>query len=370
MVNMATSPTNSRGAWPGFRTALVLFALLVPWSSPGQTTNRPTDAAVVYQGRLRVANQPFHGLGQFKFSILDDQGAAALSTGAVSLSVSNGFYTVRLGGASPDMPGFDEALLRTNRTPKLRIWFHGEDGAWRQAGEDVPLPTVGQSAPAPADTQTAILSELKQIRALLAQQAQYPQRPAPPPPAEPQIVTVSVAHAPSLGSTNAPLALVEFTDFECPYCSKFQTESFPKLMKEYVDTGKLRVFSRNLTMSFHAQAEPAAKAAIQASRQGKFWPMRDNLFAARGALSLEAITRAAREAGVDPGSIPSSQTNAEVAAELRQDLQDARAAGLRATPSFVIGTLADGKVTGLQIVGAQPYAVFEAEIQKRLAARK
>ena len=113
MVNMATSPTNSRCAFPGFRMALVLLATLVSWNSPGQTTNRPTDAAVVYQGRLRVANQPFHGLGQFKFSILDDQGAAALSTGAVSLSVSNGFYTVRLGGASPDMPGFDEALLRT-----------------------------------------------------------------------------------------------------------------------------------------------------------------------------------------------------------------------------------------------------------------
>jgi protein-disulfide isomerase len=68
---------------------------------------------------------------------------------------------------------------------------------------------------------------------------------------------------PSLGSTNAPLALVEFTDFECPFCIRLQTETFP--LKAYVETGQLRLFSRNPAMSFHAQAEPAARAATCAA---------------------------------------------------------------------------------------------------------
>ena len=94
--------------------------------------------------------------------------------------------------------------------------------------------------------------------------------------------------------------LVEFTDFQCPYCITFQREVFAALKTKYVETGKLRLFSRNVPQVFHPQAGPAAKAARCAEAQGKFWPMRERLLAAQGAyvVALLVVALAAWRTGV------------------------------------------------------------------------
>ena len=120
-----------------------------------------------------------------------------------------------------------------------------------------------------------------------------------------------------------------------------------------MDTGKLRVVSHNLPLPFHSFAGPAARAAICADAQGMFWPMREKLFSAGNALSVEVINQVAQNVGLDAAKFAACVTNKETA---------------EATPTFVLGRDVAGKVTGLRIIGAQPYATFATEINRMLAA--
>src|SRR6266704_1199611 len=102
-----------------------------------------------------------------------------------------------------------------------------------------------------------ILNELRQIRQLLEKQAKAPQ------PQGEQITRakVNLDGFAMLGSKDAPLTMVEFTDYQCPFCQRFHVTSFPDLKKEYIDTGKVRFFSRDMPLDFHANAMRAAEAA-------------------------------------------------------------------------------------------------------------
>ena len=177
------------------------------------------------------------------------------------------------------------------------------------------------------------------------------------------MVSVSVAGAPSLGSADAPLVLVEFTDFQCPYCIEFQ-KVFETLKTKYVDTGRLRVVSRNVPQVFHPLAGPAARAALCAEQQGRFWEMRARLFAANGELSPEALRKAAADAGLEAGKCEACLAGAEVAKALDDDSKDAQAAGIVATPTLVLGKQTGDQVTGVKLVGAQPLVRLEIEMRK------
>jgi len=315
-----------------------------------------------YQGRLSISGTPFNGVTGFKFGLINGQGTEVWSSQKIVLQVTHGVYAVRLGD-SQQAPPISTAVLR--ETPlKLRIWLDRNEKGWATLGEDVPIAYETMPAPAlGASEGNAILAELRAIHALLAGQQKPASAPDPP-----QIVTVSIAGAPSLGKAEAPLVLVEFTDFQCPFCIKFQNEVFAQLKTNYVDTGKLRVVSHNLPLAFHTFAGPAARAAICAEAQGKFWPMREKLFAAGHALSSETINQIVQDVRLDAATYAVCATNQETAAALLKDGQEAKAAAIEATPSFVLGRAVAGKVTGLKIIGAQPYANFAAEINKMLAA--
>ena len=130
----------------------------------------------------------------------------------------------------------------------------------------------------------AIVSELKQIRLLLEkQEAQLARAVAPQPsaaPAPPQKVQMSVGNGwYSLGRPDAPVTLVEFGDYQCPFCKQFHTTAYSDLKKNYIDTGKVRFVSRDLPLEFHPFALRAAEAARCAGDQGKYWEMRDALYA-------------------------------------------------------------------------------------------
>jgi protein-disulfide isomerase len=326
-------------------------------------TGQALAEVINYQGRLSVNGVPVNGISRFKFALVGEQGAAVWSSQEIILQVNHGVYAVRLGD-SAQAPTISEALLHQGTPVKLRIWFDRNEKGWARVGDDILVSRENAAPPiAGGGEGSAMLAELREIHALLAGQNKGEH-----PPEAPQIVTVSIVGAPSLGKAGAPLVLVEFTDFQCPFCIKFQNEVFARLKTNYVDTGKLRIVSHNLPLAFHSFAGPAARAAICADAQGLFWPMREKLFAAGKSLSDEAINQVARDVGLDAAKFAACVTNKDTADVLLRDGQEAKTAAIEATPTFVLGRDVAGKVTGLKIIGAQPYAAFASEIDKMLAA--
>jgi protein-disulfide isomerase len=182
----------------------------------------------------------------------------------------------------------------------------------------------------------------------------------------PLVASVSIAGAPGLGREDAPLTLVEFTDYECPFCRQFHLTVFEALKAAYIDTGRLRFVSRDLPLAIHAHALMAAEAARCAGDQGKFWQARHGFMAAPGELSPETITAVARAIEVDDALLSTCLQGAKYRAAVQRDLADAQSAAINATPTFVLGRTASGQIEGELIVGALPYAVFDAKIRALL----
>jgi len=170
----------------------------------------------------------------------------------------------------------------------------------------------------------------------------------------------------ALGSGAAPLTMVEFTDYQCPYCRRFQAEVWPRLKREYVDTGKLRFIVRDLPLPFHAGAKPAAEAAHCAGEQGKFWPMHDALLATGADLSAKGIEHRAGALGLDVGRFDACVAGGKYAAAIERNAAQAHALGLRGTPAFVIGRVQHGELQGWPIEGALPYEEFDALLRQVL----
>jgi protein-disulfide isomerase len=361
------------------------FWLLAVWLFSGNLLLAQAPSVLNYQGRITVADAPFNGQGYFTFVILDNQGVILWASGefpfegttkmpaaVVKAAVNNGAYSVRLGDTSAGMPALDAALLRSSASPRLRVWFNDGTRGWQKAGEDVSLAaalgTPGDANGALNGAQAdSILRELRDLRAKLDRQQANPTPQAQPQLAAPTIATVSVGSAPSEGISNAPLVLVEFTDFQCGFCKRFHDTVMADLKKDYIDTGKLRVVSRNLPLSFHPNAEPAAQASLCAHQQEKYWPMREKLFGISTDLTAANVTKAAEEVKLDMTAFRQCIDAKTFAGQVAKDAADATAVGISGTPSFVLGKLTGDKVTGKIIVGAMPYAAFEGEIKKMLA---
>lgn len=218
-----------------------------------------------------------------------------------------------------------------------------------------PSPIANPSDDGHLEFEKDILSELRQIRLLLAKQ-QQPQQQAAAPVVEK--ATVSTAGY-ELGRKDAPLTLVEFADYQCPFCKQFQSTVFRRLKKEYIDTGKLRFVSRDLPLDMHPNAFGAAQAARCAGEQDKFWEMRDTLIAHSDNLAPEAVGTYANQLGLDMERFHSCVDKGTYLPSIRQDIADATSAGISGTPAFVIGRSSETSVEGTKVVGAQPYESFE-----------
>jgi protein-disulfide isomerase len=184
---------------------------------------------------------------------------------------------------------------------------------------------------------------------------------------------LTIAGAAAKGQADAKFAIVEFADFECPFCGRYTRDTYGPLTKEFVDTGKVRYVFFHLPLErVHPRAFKAAEAAECAREQGKFWEMHDQLFANQQALAPADLLRHAQGAGVDTVQLQSCLDSGKMAARVRQDLAEAARLGAGTTPSFFIGRVQpDGTLKLLRkITGAQPYATFRAELQKALAARQ
>jgi protein-disulfide isomerase len=232
--------------------------------------------------------------------------------------------------------------------------------------------TAEQEAAAKSDAMTkeqadAIVAELKQIRQLIEkQQAQLARAvpPTPAAPAPPEKVQMNVGNGwYAIGRADAPVTLVEFADFECPFCKKFHTDAYSELKKNYIDTGKVRFVSRDLPLEFHPFALKAAEAARCAGDQQKYWELRDALYSNAAPPNDEVITKAVEALLLDKSAFQSCLASEKYKADVQKDATEAAALQISGTPTFVLAKTAKDKLDGVRIVGAQPFVTFRNAVE-------
>lgn len=156
-------------------------------------------------------------------------------------------------------------------------------------------------------------------------------------------VSIPVAGAPVTGALKAPITIVEFSDFQCPYCAA-AVPQINALLKAYPTQVKL-IF-KEFPLEIHSQAELAAHAAVAAQRQGKFWPLHDAMFANRDNLTRDNLLLLAKGAGVDMKRFESDLDSTEVRETVTRDVQDGMQAGVEGTPTlFINGQRYNGPIT-------------------------
>lgn len=181
------------------------------------------------------------------------------------------------------------------------------------------------------------------------------------------VADVSIDDDPFLGEKGAPITVIEFSDYQCPFCARFAAETFPNLKKEYVDSGKVKYVFRDFPLPFHQYAQKAAEAASCAGEQGKYWEMHDKLFQNQAALQVADLEVAAKELPVDMNTFISCLDHGTYESEIGKDIQDGSKAGVKGTPSFFVGLTNSGKsIKGVLIVGAQPLDIFKLKIEELL----
>jgi len=230
------------------------------------------------------------------------------------------------------------------------------------ARAQAPRDTVQGLAAIRADLET-VKSQLTEVLRLLRQRPiQGGDAPTGP-------VRASVADAPTLGRADAPVTLVEFSDYQCPFCQRFFATTLPALKKDYIDTGKLRFVYRDFPLEMHPHAREAAVAAHCAGEQGKYWEMHDALFQYQAALAPAQIAERARALGLDSSRFDQCLTSGRHTASIERGLADGAAAGVQGTPGFVVGKTQPGDtIQGTPIRGAQPLETFRRIIEQLLAA--
>ena len=169
------------------------------------------------------------------------------------------------------------------------------------------------------------------------------------------------------GDRNAPVTMIEFSEYQCPFCARFSSQTLPEIVKTYVDTGKLRIVFRDYPLAIHRHAAKAAEAAECAGDQGLFWEMHDLLFANHEKLEPENLNHYAEQIGLFMPDFTFCMESGKNASEVAGDLRDGKAAGVKSTPSFFIGvTGQDDKITGTYIKGAKPFDAFKGVIEQAL----
>jgi protein-disulfide isomerase len=183
---------------------------------------------------------------------------------------------------------------------------------------------------------------------------------APSAPQAPQMVQITnPAQAPVLGNADAPVTITEFSDFQCPFCKRFNDQTFGAIKTQYVETGQAKVVFRHLPLPFHPEAQPAAEASMCAHDQGEFWAFHDLIFANQATMSSASYTAWATQLGLDMGEFNDCVSSRKYQSYVEADYQAASAVGISGTPSFV--------VNDELVVGAQPTSVFQQVIESKLS---
>ena len=255
----------------------------------------------------------------------------------------------------------------------ISFWVVGLMLLWGSAGAAQSTPDdqgLRKEIDALKAGQQAIQEDLAEIKKLLQNQRPQPSRPAA---FEPQ--DVSIKGAPFLGDVNAKLTLVEFTDYQCPFCKRHFNGVLPQIKKDYVDTGKVKYVMRQFPLvSIHPRATKASEAALCAGDQGKYWEVHNRIFVDQRKLSDEDLQAHAEAAGLEGAQFKDCLSTGKYTERVKTDAAEGAKAGVRGTPSFFLG-LTDpsnsDKIKATQYIrGAQAFRSFKAAIDKMLSADK
>ena len=172
------------------------------------------------------------------------------------------------------------------------------------------------------------------------------------------------------GRADAPITLIEYSDFTCGYCGKFFRETWPRLLAKYIETGKVRFVYRDYPRSDQGTGVEAAVAARCAGAQGQYWPMHDRLFSERGRLDSGSFKGYAKAIGLDETSFAKCFDEREHLESIFRDRQEANRWGFHGTPGFILIRTVGGlteKEPAVAIPGAVPFEDFAEEIDRMLA---
>lgn len=227
------------------------------------------------------------------------------------------------------------------------------------------LTACGAEAPPPAALsavearQTAVAVEARPTLAPVA--AGTVREAAPPAPLPPvaEVMQITADDPRALGDPNAPVLMVEFTDFECPFCSRFVQETRPLIVAQFVEAGVVRLVIRDMPLNeIHPAAQISAVAGRCAADQEQFWPMYERLFATHGiewggapVRDREVFITFAAELGLDAAAFTACLDDPATTAEVVAETRAANSLGINSTPSFF--------VNGRLIRGALPFGAFE-----------
>lgn len=199
-------------------------------------------------------------------------------------------------------------------------------------------------------------------------------QPAPSSSGNPVVQGVTAGNLPVLGDQNAKVLVVEYADYQCPFCEQFFTGAYPQIKKDYIDTGKIKFAFRDFPFLGQPQSDAAgdesmnaANAARCANDQGKFWEFHDYLYSHQGqedggAFSKDNLKKFAADMGLNTSQFNQCVDGNSHQAEAQADMTAGKGYGVSGTPTVY--------VNGVQLVGAQPYSVFKQVIDQQLASAK
>ena len=187
-------------------------------------------------------------------------------------------------------------------------------------------------------------------------------------PAKPVTVSnISISNAPTIGSDNAPITVVEFSDFQCPFCASFFSNTFSQIKTQYVDTGKIKFVYKHYPLDFHQNAKIASVASECAKEQGKFWEYHNVLLGNQSAWethsgndTVKTFVGYSEALGLDSNYFRNCLSSLKYERYVDSDLEEGSKLGVTGTPSFFVGK--EGKYTLIE--GAQPFESFRQAIDQ------
>jgi protein-disulfide isomerase len=182
-----------------------------------------------------------------------------------------------------------------------------------------------------------------------------------------EVKNVLPGNSPFLGVEDAKVTIVEFSEYQCPYCKNYFDNAFAEIKNEYVNSGKVKYYVRNFPLEEHPQAIGAASAAICAREQGKFWSMHDALFLNQDSWSFsesapEFFKSIADKLKLDKDKFDKCLSAKETQDEIAKDISDGKSYGVLRTPTFFIN--------GIKVIGAQKFSTFKIVIDQALSKSK
>ncbi|MBT3416925.1 DsbA family protein [Candidatus Woesearchaeota archaeon] len=177
---------------------------------------------------------------------------------------------------------------------------------------------------------------------------------------QPTRIQVSADDDDFLGDANAPVTIIEFSDYECPFCGRFYTDALQQIKEKYVETGKVKFVYRDFPLSFHTNAQKAAESAECAGDQEKYYEMHNMLFESGVTGGITSFKQYAANLGLNQNEFDVCLDSGKYYDEIQNDIKDGSAAGVRGTPATF--------VNGILVSGAQPFSVFEQIIEAELAS--